>query len=594
MEAKEFLIANPLLNCDVEKYIWIDSFGRGQESAQRLFVFLMKKNIYINGFVTDETSLIGLKMYHKTIFDIRTLDSEHLKVFYEQDYTAPDKNVNVTRHRGRIVNPEIGKENVFIWGAGITGETVYKILKENEIQIKGFVDSNHKLKNQTKYGLPIYMPEQIEQRTESITIIEALEKWKALDCDIKDKYEKRFYFCLENASWFNIIYEDNGVEHKVLSLVDFYMFNRFTDKRIYVYGNGRVEREFIRYLKLMEFDFAGVLVDESDEMIDDDNSEYPVEYVEEILYETDFYIWVYEKKRIKKLMDMGLKCFIEFESANFDWNTVAGRQNPLDLNFGYGYQTDSKYAGITVYGREEESDYKIAVLGSSTSDGALYAFPSWPQLLYEEFGKSGVTIYNGGVCGYVSGQELFKLIRDILPLKPDMILVYDGYSDLYTDTKHPFAFQYAQTVFEYAEKHIEDGFVNGNVNGILLGMESEEDRMGNWLANIRSMYAIAAERNIKFFSFLQPCLSDKEGKTEEEKNMLLSMPGGFRSDMIKASFNDSFDEMPDKPDYIYDLSHIFDGESDIYMDVCHVWEKGNRIIARRVKEIISSDIKKFY
>lgn len=40
------------------------------------------------------------------------------------------------------------------------------------------------------------------------------------------------------------------------------------------------------------------------------------------------------------------------------------------------------------------------------------------------------------------------------------------------------------------------------------------------------------------------------------------------------------------PDYMYDLSHIFDGCEDVYMDYVHVWESGNRIIAKEIGSII--------
>ena len=37
-----------------------------------------------------------------------------------------------------------------------------------------------------------------------------------------------------------------------------------------------------------------------------------------------------------------------------------------------------------------------------------------------------MTLWNGGISGYTSTQELIKLLRDVLGLNPDMIIVYDG------------------------------------------------------------------------------------------------------------------------------------------------------------------------
>lgn len=50
-------------------------------------------------------------------------------------------------------------------------------------------------------------------------------------------------------------------------------------------------------------------------------------------------------------------------------------------------------------------------------------------------------------------------------------------------------------------------------------------------------------------------------------------------------FREKASEICRTHDYIYDLSHIFDGE-DVYIDHCHVFEHGNEIIAREIYNII--------
>ena len=44
--------------------------------------------------------------------------------------------------------------------------------------------------------------------------------------------------------------------------------------------------------------------------------------------------------------------------------------------------------------------------------------------------------------------------------------------------------------------------------------------------------------------------------------------------------------------YMHDLSYIFDNEKDIYMDHCHVLEKGNQIIAREIIKIILPELRR--
>lgn len=584
IEAEDFLILNPLLYSDLDKYIWISDSYEEHRSAQQMFDYLMKRNIYVKGFATNVQSIFHLKMYNKTILDVDTLDRKKNIVFFDTCLGKSDNYVTYNGEWDRIINPNIDKKDVVIWGAGVTGKYACKILVENGIRVKCFVDSNKKAEDTEKCGLQICSPEQLDEFGKDVTVIEALEKWQQLDACIQKKYERRFHFSLRNNIWDKITCNVEGVEKNIFCLADFWMFSRFIDKKIYIYGNGVIEKEFAKYLRLMDYDFGGFLVDEIEQ--GDNENKYPIQYVEEILYEKDYYIWVYENKRVQKLRALGLQYFKEYECNLWNWDITNGRKNVLDVNLGYNYTFNGKYPGIMVYGKENENDYRIAVLGGSTTDGAMYPFRSWPSLLYDALAEYGVTIYNGGVCGYTSCQELLKLLRDMLALEPDMIIVYDGFNDYYANAQYPFAINYARQVYDYANGNVEDELVAINTNQVCLGIESYKNQFDNWLSNIRSMYAIASERNISFFSFCQPWFISKKINTVRERSLLLSMQRGIAHNFAEGAFRNYMSQMTELPAYIYDLSHIFDHESDVYMDICHVWEKGNEIIAKEIEKVI--------
>ena len=42
--------------------------------------------------------------------------------------------------------------------------------------------------------------------------------------------------------------------------------------------------------------------------------------------------------------------------------------------------------------------------------------------------------------------------------------------------------------------------------------------------------------------------------------------------------------------HIHDFTHIFDGHDDVFYDCCHVYEKGNRIIAQKILPFVLSAI----
>ena len=83
MEEKNLLVVNPLLYGEVDKYIWIGVSFEEHRQAQRLFDYLMKRNIYIKGFATNAEALFSLSMYHKKIYDIDTLDETCSMVFFD-------------------------------------------------------------------------------------------------------------------------------------------------------------------------------------------------------------------------------------------------------------------------------------------------------------------------------------------------------------------------------------------------------------------------------------------------------------------------------------------------------------------------------
>lgn len=593
-KAEKLMVWNPLLNSNLKKYIWISDSQQIHEKAQHLFTDLLMESIYIDGFVSDADVLINLSMYHKKVFDIRLLNSKNSVVFYDSFYEDIDAELADKGHSAKIINPNIGGEDIVIWGAGATGRLVYKILEDQGIRATCFVDSDKNLVGKSKCGLWVYGPDILDKSMKDSIVIEALEKWEQVDEIIREKHEKRFYFSIQaknNEAWNNITYKENGVEKKLFPKHGYYSFNFFEGKKVFIYGTGIAERTFAKCLELLDFEFAGFLVDEMDSS-NDQCYGYPIKYIEDILYESNFYIWIHEREKCKKLKEMGLKYFEEYIHGDYCWDiSIAGNDQILDINLGHTRLNNDKYPGISIYGHEDKDDYRIAVLGGSTSDGSMYSFDSWSKQLYKMLEEKRVTIYNCGVIEYTSSQELIKLIRDVLPLKPDMIIVYDGYNDsLLFDDRFPFSFNYLRQIFNFAANSLADDMEEytskDNHDKFYSGVRSLEGRFGNWLANIRTMHAIAQDRNIKFFCFCQPYLSSKKGKSIMEKNMLLSIQSRKIDRLVKESLREYIHRKRDLPDYIYDLSHIFDGENDIYMDVCHVWQKGNQIIAQEIEKII--------
>ncbi len=85
----------------------------------------------------------------------------------------------------------------------------------------------------------------------------------------------------------------------------------------------------------------------------------------------------------------------------------------------------------------------VAVGGSSTygSDVPDYR-KSYPYLLEEYLQESGfefVEVINAGVIGYSSHQNLINLQFRILPLQPDLVIVYQGFNDVSSRLVYPYS-----------------------------------------------------------------------------------------------------------------------------------------------------------
>ncbi len=82
---------------------------------------------------------------------------------------------------------------------------------------------------------------------------------------------------------------------------------------------------------------------------------------------------------------------------------------------------------------EKGNAYRIVALGESSTFGVTLAPGQrpWPELLEQLIRarlspSRPVEVINAGVPGYRLGQNLYRLTREILPLKPDMVISYHG------------------------------------------------------------------------------------------------------------------------------------------------------------------------
>ena len=316
-------------------------------------------------------------------------------------------------------------------------------------------------------------------------------------------------------------------------------------------------------------------------------------------------------------LDLGLT-----EDINFTYYSevpLTKEAKCYDVTLSYNRTIDT-IEGFEVFGDHENPNAKLIVaLGGSTTESTYLFIKGWAQYLAEIFQQDhiSVKIYCGGVAGYSSSQELLKLLRDVLPMKPDIILSYSGLNDLYGYPKpnekirdgRPFITHFQ---VEFIEKIIEKLVPsneklpvmhdlmwqeNGNTT-VYYGLKNKMSASDLWLNNTRIMHAIANEFDITFLSFFQPFAFNGFYEITDFQRILYSrksptcIKDGYEKwgapyardvQRIISTIRDY--------DYIYDFSRIFENHEGVYFDASHVYERGNKIIAKKIYERLITILK---
>lgn len=256
----------------------------------------------------------------------------------------------------------------------------------------------------------------------------------------------------------------------------------------------------------------------------------------------------------------------------------------------YFYGSHELY-GFALYG-DKDAEYKIITLGGSTTDDTLYGICSWPKILYDIIGRKDVCIFNGGIVGYDSAQELMKLIRDCLPLFPNLVISFSGVNEKARDKKgaYPYASTYLQETLGAIFKRSGNGLKVG------YGMENNATAAQEYIKNQRLMDAICHSLDIDFITFLQPDLRvrNKSYYGEENVEMENSIHSFFSIGELEdaETFFDEIDNAISGLDFLVDGRGFLENHMDVFVDWAHVNEEGNKIIAAQIYNLIKDKLPK--
>lgn len=220
----------------------------------------------------------------------------------------------------------------------------------------------------------------------------------------------------------------------------------------------------------------------------------------------------------------------------------------------------------------------------------------------KKYKERDIVLFSGGMGGYDVHHEFLKFVRDGLIFKPDILITFDGYNDagfLVACEEHPLLHKYQKRFYTFIEQRrpmAPDALDMRDVKEITHGMPyMNYSDVQNWTDGVRKIHAIADEFGIQYYGFFQPMLPT--GKVIIDECVKRLLKEYFK---LYSSAQDVFTGIPEfvkgcqkqivNMPYITDLSNIFDYQQDIFYDVCHVTDKGNRIIMEHIYNRIESTI----
>jgi hypothetical protein len=276
----------------------------------------------------------------------------------------------------------------------------------------------------------------------------------------------------------------------------------------------------------------------------------------------------------------------------------------------------------------------IVCLGGSTTDPFLprtkknmegnwsvFANGTWSEELSRFMDNKEIrgTIFCGGTGAYNTSNDLQKLLRDVLEIKPDIVISYGGVNDLGMHRDHKmynlFSYNYIKgtnimlpkcfifpNLIRYLAREKKQREQEGKFTLIDLygGIKSELNEPQYMIRNWVIMNEICKLHNIKFYSVCQPCVGSSERTRSDEELLSKKWHKDYLHDdtlwracydVLVKNYDQARGEISNY-DFMYDFSEIFDEEKDLSKiypyeyDWNHVSQEGNRIVAEKMFKML--------
>lgn len=483
-----------------------------------------------------------------------------------------------------------GKKNI-LWGAGQRGFQTLLALCKLDIYIELVCDSNEKIQGLRFFNKKIVSPEEILTEDSDYNIVIAVEN---------ERYVREIENSLIQSGKDNYVYWKDICGNAGLPAYKreylYWMIRDSYTRKLIIYGADEEGEKLRHTLRMLDVNVEF--------FVDDVETEYEwngktVKPVYDLFYEkreeNKVVVTAARSLQAEQLKKIGLRERIDYNMCyEYMPNRHTAELYILDPLLGYNFvdKNSPGQAGFTELG--EKNAFTIVLLGGSATDGIAYPFQCWGDILYEKLRENGysVRILNGGCAGYKSSQELVKLMRDVLPLKPDVVIHYTGFNDANNcDEEYVFVHPYQREILDYItglESAGEKESGHYNRKAYTLGVADHRPAWEIFAGHIGTMQAVCSQHGIQYVPFLQPSLATKGKRSIWDRELILNTLSlnymTFLTDLLEKFYGN----LRESKDGIWeDLTTLLDDSDEVYLDICHVTEAGNERIAGYLFEYLT-------
>lgn len=384
------------------------------------------------------------------------------------------------------------------------------------------------------------------------------------------------------------------MEH-ILDLGDMAVLQRLCkNKNVAVFGTGHVAADYGEILPIIGIS-SPVYLKTSDEIVDKRIPADKVILIDKAYAERkELYILLTESRGVNKQVGYLLeKGFVYLEDFDFisgaRFQTALSKTAPLDPNVGHSTLANNEY-GCRWFGKNSPNDIKIAINGSSLVDETCFNWKLWPELLYEKLMAQGkaVTFMLCSTYGHITSQCLLKLIRDILPLKPDIVIDYCALDNdfFYGEwMAAPFVIGYQNMILSYVRGQIKDRWENKLVENVNLGYIKKQRTAEVILENIHISKMLCDLKGIRYICVLPPTIITQQADILED--LELQWIFAKRRCTVLKIYEEIENKMPNEVrECIVDARKWMDGYGGMFYDHLHMREEGNGIIADHMMKVL--------